>query len=162
MIEAHVEAVADCARSEERGESVPDCLQDERRAADVEVTLLLSGEARIREILGGRRGSDGDVRGILTRLSGEGRVLSDDLALDRLRYPGADDRSADPAAPRVGSSTSLALSRDSSPSITEPRLDSRMNARYASPSLRTRWARVRPEEYSSRSISPKEAFFPPT
>ena len=62
MVEALVHTVADGAVGEERSEAPLACLQQGRRTVDIQVRLLLSGEARVGQIFGGGRGSHRDVQ----------------------------------------------------------------------------------------------------
>ena len=82
LVEAHVEAVADRARGEERGEGAADGVDHRGLAADVEERLLLAGEARARQVFGGRRRADGDIGHGLAARAGELLVPGEDLGLE--------------------------------------------------------------------------------
>ena len=67
MIEAVVDAVDDAAVGEQRGEATAARLEQVVRAADVQVALVLAGEAGGRQILGGGGAAhrDGDAGAVL-------------------------------------------------------------------------------------------------
>ena len=103
MIEAVVDAIDDRPVGEERGEALAAGLEDVVVAADVEIALVLTGEARRRQILGGRRTAhrDRDIGAVL-RLQppiggddlppqrvGPGRLVDDLVALARRAFPEA-------------------------------------------------------------------------
>ena len=69
VIEAVVDAIDDRAVGEDRGEAVAAGLESLLGTADVQEALVLTGEARGRQILGGRRAAhrDGDPRRIPPR-----------------------------------------------------------------------------------------------
>ena len=101
MIEAHVRAVADGARGEEAGEAAADRVEQRRRAADVQVAVLLPGEARARQIFRGRRGAHGDVgSGNASEARRQRLVRRDRLVGDHARQLGGGDQAADLGAAR--------------------------------------------------------------
>ena len=80
VIEAVVDAIDDGAVGEQRGKAAPAGLEQVLLATDVQIALVLTGEARGRQILGGRRAAHGDRH--------VGAVLLLELAIggsDRLR-----------------------------------------------------------------------------
>ena len=60
MIEAVVDAVGNRAIREQRGEAAPARIHEIARPANIEVAVVLPGEARIRQIFGGGRAAHGD------------------------------------------------------------------------------------------------------
>ena len=96
MVESVVDAIDDRAVGEERGEALAAGLDNVIVAADVEIALVLAGEARRRQILRGRRTAhrDGDIGAVLSlqlliggddfppQRFGPGRIVDD---LSRLR-----------------------------------------------------------------------------
>ena len=96
MIETVVDAIDDRAIGEEGGEALPARLEHIVGAADVEIALVLAGEAGRRQVLGGGRTANGD-RDI-------GAVLGLELAVgggDRLTHRLAPGRRIDDP-PRLG------------------------------------------------------------
>jgi hypothetical protein len=61
VVEPPLLPVDDRAVGEQRGEAPLDRVEQHRFAADVEVGLLLAGEARLREVLRGGAAADGDI-----------------------------------------------------------------------------------------------------
>ena len=93
VIESVVDAIDDAAVGEQRGEALTAGLEQVVGAGDVEVGLVLAGEARGRQILGGRGAAhgDGDIGSVLLF---ERLVGGCDALAHRLRAGGGVD---DPA-----------------------------------------------------------------
>ena len=97
MVEAVVDAIDDGAVGEDRGEAAPAGFDQFGLAADVEIALVLTGKARRRQILGGRRAAHGD--------GDTGAVLLFERAIgtrDLLAQPRAAGRLVDDPASRCG------------------------------------------------------------
>ena len=102
MVEAVVDAVDDGAVGEERGEAAPARASSSAASpADVQEALLLAGEARLRQILGGRARADRHRRLIGPGLARE-RPYAETIASSRPAGSGADSTSARSLAPRRG------------------------------------------------------------
>ncbi len=80
VIEAALGAVRDRPVREERGEALAAGLRQVRQAVDVQVRLLLPGEAGVGQVLGGGARTHRDVRGLLPVATGEVGVGLLDLA----------------------------------------------------------------------------------
>jgi hypothetical protein len=128
----------------ERSEDLFDCLQDGVDAPDVEEGLLLAGERRVREIFGGRARADRE--GALT------------ITAEPFPTPAARMRRPTSASWRTSSTSSAsssALIRASSPVCD-------MNRRKASAVVAKPSGTLTPAETRLDTISPRDAFFPPT
>ncbi len=99
MIEPHARAVADRARGEERREAALDRIEQRALPAHVQVGVLLSGEARSRQVLGRRRRADRHVRLRRSGLLRERRIGRDRFVRDLVGQVRGADQLADLRAP---------------------------------------------------------------
>ena len=81
MVEAHVLAVANGAGGEEAREAPLDRIQKLGVAVDVQEALLLAGEARRRQVLGGGRRADRHVGEVFPVAGGQFTVAPQYLRL---------------------------------------------------------------------------------
>ncbi len=100
VVEALIDPVVDGAVREQAGEAAAAGVEEALVAVDVEIGLLLAGEARGGQVLGGGRASHREAR-VLPVLLPELPVALEDLAGQVVRQPGAvDDLPGALAAPR--------------------------------------------------------------
>ena len=98
VIEPVLDAIDDRAVGEDRGQAAPDGAEDRGLPADAQEALVLTGEARLGQILGGRAGADRDG-GLAPVRKAQAPVRRAHLLLEA-RAAAAPPRRADEAARR--------------------------------------------------------------
>ena len=94
VVEAALVSVRDRAVGEQRGEAVADGVEHVVDADDVQERLLLAREARVGEVLGGRRGAHSDVDLVGAVLGAQPLVGRGDRVGKLLRHLAAPDRAS--------------------------------------------------------------------
>ncbi len=163
VLEAVVHAVGDRPVVVERGEDLADRGQDRVDAAHVEEGLLLAGERRVRQVLGGGARPDREATPPGRSPRPGGRRPRGCPPRGRRGTPARPPRPGSPCRPRRGGARRRC--RGPSSSAVDPLGEAGVaDEATGTPRRwsRSRRGRARPRSARWETISPREAFLPPT